>query len=145
MGSPADSKVTMGNAQVRASMKPENLDYIAKNTRLMSREVVTEYFNKYVGAVSSGRIEADGFREIFNLAFPSRPLEKLDFSSKNWWMKMTQLLLDSCSFFCTYSPMVKPPTISPRCSTAEMPTATRSLSMTSSRRECTTTPSRGKS
>merc|ERR1712080_560338 len=47
-------------------------------TRLMSREVVTEYFNKYVGAVSSGRIEADGFREIFNLAFPSRPLEKLD-------------------------------------------------------------------
>jgi len=68
----------MGNAQVRASMKPENLDYIAKNTRLMSREVVTEYFNKYVGVVSSGRIEADGFREIFNLAFPSRPLEKLD-------------------------------------------------------------------
>jgi len=68
----------MGNAQVRASMKPENLDYIAKNTRLMSREVVTTYFNKYVGVVSSGRIEADGFREIFNLAFPSRPLDKLD-------------------------------------------------------------------
>lgn len=59
-------------------MKPENLDYIAKNTRLMSREVVTTYFNKYVGVVSSGRIEADGFREIFNLAFPSRPLDKLD-------------------------------------------------------------------
>jgi len=68
----------MGNAQVRASMKPENLDYIAKNTRLMSREVVTTYFNKYVGVVSSGRIEGDGFREIFNLAFPSRPLDKLD-------------------------------------------------------------------
>merc|ERR1712080_357660 len=80
--SPADYKVIMGNAQVRASMKPENLDYIAKNTRLMSREVVTEYFNKYVGVVSSGRIEADGFKEIFNLAFPSRPLDKLDLLTK---------------------------------------------------------------
>jgi len=68
----------MGNVAVRNRIKKEDLDYLAKNTRLMSRDVVDEYFDKHIGAVSRGRIESDGFKEIFHLAFPSRPEDKLD-------------------------------------------------------------------
>merc|ERR1712080_110269 len=98
----------------------------------MSREVVTEYFNKYVGVVSSGRIEADGFKEIFNLAFPSRPLDKLDLLTKELVDEETQLLLDSCWFFCTCSPTPNAPITSPRCSNSSMPTTANSFASTSS-------------
>jgi len=68
----------MGNAAVRQRVKPSDFHYLAKNTAFLTNEVMEEYFNTYVGAVSRGRIESDGFKTIFRLAFPSRPEDKLD-------------------------------------------------------------------
>jgi len=68
----------MGNAAVRQRVKPADFHYLAKNTAFLTKEVVEEYFDTYVGAVSRGRIESEGFKTIFKLAFPSRPEEKLD-------------------------------------------------------------------
>jgi Ca2+-binding EF-hand superfamily protein len=68
----------MGNAAVRQRVKASDFHYIAKNTAFLTNEVVEEYFNKYVGAVSRGRIESNDFKTIFRIAFPERPEEKLD-------------------------------------------------------------------
>merc|ERR1712173_79173 len=73
-----NTRIRMGNAAVRQRVKAEDFHYLAKNTAFLTKEVVEEYFDTYVGAVSRGRIESEGFKKIFRLAFPSRPEEKLD-------------------------------------------------------------------
>merc|ERR1711970_839273 len=72
------TRIRMGNAAMRQRVKPADFHYLAKNTAFLTKEVVEEYFDTYVGAVSRGRIESEGFKKIFRLAFPSRPEEKLD-------------------------------------------------------------------
>merc|ERR1712088_340716 len=109
---PTSTSLIMGNVAVRNRIKKDDLDYLAKNTRLMSRDVVDMYFDKHIGAVSRGRIESEGFKEIFHLAFPSRPEDKLDLLIKELEDEEQSIAADRCCACCTCSPTAKPWTTS---------------------------------
>ena len=68
----------MGNAQARRRLNAKDFQYIAKNTALLSMQMVTEYFTDLINKYPDGKMEVEDFKKIFHLAFPERKEAKVD-------------------------------------------------------------------
>merc|ERR1711915_902433 len=71
-------KVRMGNSQARQRIKPRDFEYLAKNTRFATLELVEEYFDTLMDKYSDGKMEVEDFKKTFFIAFPAKPEEKVD-------------------------------------------------------------------
>jgi len=71
------TEVSMGNAQARKRIKARDFEYLAKNTRFATIELVEEYFDMVMDKYSDGRMEEEDFIKMFGIAFPARPEEKV--------------------------------------------------------------------
>merc|ERR1712168_1508383 len=68
---------TMGNAQARKRIKARDFEYLAKNTRFATIELVEEYFDMLMDKYTDGKMEEEDFIKVFSIAFPARPEEKV--------------------------------------------------------------------
>merc|ERR1719192_1367390 len=59
----------MGNSQARQRIKARDFDYLAKFTGFVTCELVEKY--------PDGKMDKDTFIKMFNIAFPTRPMEKV--------------------------------------------------------------------
>merc|ERR1712121_192782 len=74
--------VTMGNAQARKRIKARDFEYLAKNTRFATIELMEE----------------EDFIKVFSIAFPARPEEKVHelakrLSNKEGKISMANMLI----------------------------------------------------
>merc|ERR1712121_127612 len=69
--------VSMGNAQARKRIKARDFEYLAKNTRFATIELVEEYFDMVMDKYPDGRMEEEDFIKMFGIAFPVIPEEKV--------------------------------------------------------------------
>merc|ERR1719341_239833 len=67
----------MGNAQARQRVKARDFDYLAKFTGFVTCELVEEYFDMCMDKYPDGKMDRETFIKMFNIAFPTRPIEKL--------------------------------------------------------------------
>eukprot|EP00091_Calanus_sinicus_P022680 TRINITY_DN730_c0_g1_i3.p2 TRINITY_DN730_c0_g1~~TRINITY_DN730_c0_g1_i3.p2 ORF type:complete len:195 (-),score=84.54 TRINITY_DN730_c0_g1_i3:33-617(-) len=67
----------MGNAQARQRIKARDFEYLAKNTRFATMELVEEYFDNLMEKYTDGKMEEADFIKTFSIAFPTRPEEKV--------------------------------------------------------------------
>merc|ERR1711973_311821 len=68
----------MGNAQARKRVKATDFNYIARHTAFLTDQIVEEYYKKITTECPDGRMSGADFKQIFRIAFPERPEEKLD-------------------------------------------------------------------
>merc|ERR1712141_498385 len=69
----------MGNKMARNRLKAQDFHYIAKNTAFLTNDVVSDYYNEIINKFGgSGQMDPETFKNIFRLAFPERPQEKLE-------------------------------------------------------------------
>jgi len=68
----------MGNAQARKRIKASDFDYLAKNTNFLTLEVAEGYFSKISERSPGGLMDKADFVEIFHIAFPSRPEDRVN-------------------------------------------------------------------
>merc|ERR1712241_1298184 len=69
--------INMGNAQARQRIKARDFDYLAKFTGFVTCELVEEYFDMCMDKYPDGKMDKDTFIKMFNIAFPTRPMEKV--------------------------------------------------------------------
>merc|ERR1712200_265095 len=69
--------VAMGNSQARQRIKARDFDYLAKFTGFVTCELVEEYFDMCMDKYPDGKMDKDTFIKMFNIAFPTRPMEKV--------------------------------------------------------------------
>merc|ERR1711931_217415 len=69
--------VSMGNAQARKRIKARDFEYLAKNTRFATMELVEDYFDTLMDKYPDGKMEAEDFIKTFGVAFPTRPEDKV--------------------------------------------------------------------
>merc|ERR1712172_264417 len=67
-----------GNAQARQRIKARDFDYLAKFTGFVTCELVEEYFDMCMDKYPDGKMERETFIKMFNIAFPTRPIEKVE-------------------------------------------------------------------
>jgi len=67
----------MGNSQARQRIKARDFDYLAKFTGFVTCELVEEYFDMCMDKYPDGKMDKDTFIKMFNIAFPTRPMEKV--------------------------------------------------------------------
>merc|ERR1712126_690997 len=70
--------VSMGNSQARQRIKARDFEYLAKNTRFATLELVEEYFDTLMEKYPDGKMEVDDFKKTFFIAFPAKPEEKVE-------------------------------------------------------------------
>merc|ERR1712179_797666 len=70
--------LSMGNAQARKRIKARDFEYLAKNTRFATIELVEEYFDMVMDKYPDGRMEEEDFIKMFGIAFPARPEDKVN-------------------------------------------------------------------
>merc|ERR1712142_1227520 len=75
--------VSMGNAQARKRIKARDFEYLAKNTRFATIELVEEYFDMLMDKYTDGKMEEEDFIKVFSIAFPARPEEKVHELAEN--------------------------------------------------------------
>merc|ERR1712243_163 len=68
--------VSMGNAQARKRIKARDFEYLAKNTRFATIELVEEYFDMLMDKDTDGKMVEEDFIKVFSIAFPARPEER---------------------------------------------------------------------
>jgi len=68
----------MGNSQARQRIKARDFEYLAKNTRFATLELVEEYFDMLMEKYPDGKMEVDDFKKTFFIAFPAKPEEKVE-------------------------------------------------------------------
>jgi len=68
----------MGNTQARKRIKATDFDYLAKNTAFVTFDIVEGYYNKILDDNEDGKMSKDEFTEIFEIAFPERPKDKIE-------------------------------------------------------------------
>ena len=68
----------MGNAQARQRIKARDFDYLAKFTGFVTCELVEEYFDMCMDKYPDGKMDREMFIKMFNIAFPTRPIEKVE-------------------------------------------------------------------
>merc|ERR1712055_112434 len=71
-------RTKMGNKNARQRLKFQDFAYISKNTAFLSRDIVAEYYTDLLEKCPDGQMTTEEFKNIFQLAFPSRPEEKVD-------------------------------------------------------------------
>merc|ERR1712109_384092 len=54
-----------------------DFDYLAKFTGFVTCELVEEYFDMCMDKYPDGKMDKDTFIKMFNIAFPTRPMEKV--------------------------------------------------------------------
>merc|ERR1712050_177924 len=90
--------VSMGNAQARKRIKARDFEYLAKNTRFATIELVEEYFDMLMDKYTDGKMEEEDFIKVFSIAFPARPEEKVHelakrLSNKGGKISMANMLI----------------------------------------------------
>merc|ERR1712126_683050 len=55
-----------------------DFDYLAKFTGFVTCELVEEYFDMCMDKYPDGKMDRDCFIKMFNIAFPTRPIEKVE-------------------------------------------------------------------
>merc|ERR1712055_898201 len=70
-------RTNMGNKNARQRLKFQDFAYISKNTAFLSRDIVAEYYTDLLEKCPDGQMTTEEFKNIFQLAFPSRPVEKV--------------------------------------------------------------------
>jgi len=68
----------MGNSQARQRIKARDFDYLAKYTGFVTCELVEEYFDMCMDKYPDGKMDRETFIKMFNIAFPTRPIEKVE-------------------------------------------------------------------
>merc|ERR1739838_150296 len=68
----------MGNTQARKRIKATDFDYLAKNTAFVTFDIVEGYYNKIIEKSEDGKMDKDEFIEVFEIAFPERPKDKIE-------------------------------------------------------------------
>jgi len=68
----------MGNTAARQRLKAKDFAYISKHTAFLTSNIVEDYYTELIENCRDGKMDADQFKKIFQLAFPERPEEKLD-------------------------------------------------------------------
>merc|ERR1711942_424721 len=63
--------VSMGNAQARKRIKARDFEYLAKNTRFATIELVEEYFDMVMDKYPDGRMEEEDFKNVWH-CFPCK-------------------------------------------------------------------------
>merc|ERR1712055_1121003 len=71
-------RTKMGNKNARQRLEFQDFAYISKNTAFLSRDIVAEYYTDLLEKCPDGQMTTEEFKNIFQLAFPSRPEEKVD-------------------------------------------------------------------
>merc|ERR1711892_160476 len=89
---------TMGNAQARQRIKAWDFEYLAKNTRFATMELVEEYFDMLMDKYADGKMQEADSIKTFSIAFPCRPEEKVHelavrMSNKNGEISMANMLI----------------------------------------------------
>merc|ERR1712121_613003 len=88
--------VSMGNAQARKRIKARDFEYLAKNTRFATIELVEEYFDMVMDKHPDGRMEEEDFIKMFGIAFPARPEEKVHELARESPTKMARYPWQTC-------------------------------------------------
>jgi len=89
----------MGNAQARKRLhSATDFAYIAKNTAFLTEQIVEEYYKKISTEFPDGKMSPEEFKNVFRIAFPERPEDKLEklieeLKNKNGLVEVASLLM----------------------------------------------------
>merc|ERR1719206_810366 len=111
--------------QARKRIKARDFEYLAKNTRFATIELVEEYFDMVMDKYPDGRMEEEDFIKMFFIAFPARPEEKVHELAKRIANKDGKISMANMPSSSTCSVMGSWKTILLEFSTSLMPMGTR--------------------
>eukprot|EP00092_Neocalanus_flemingeri_P015334 GFUD01016586.1.p1 GENE.GFUD01016586.1~~GFUD01016586.1.p1 ORF type:complete len:193 (-),score=79.93 GFUD01016586.1:30-608(-) len=68
----------MGNTLARKRIKATDFDYLAKNTAFVTFDILEGYYNKIIDKSEDGKMDKEEFVEVFEIAFPERPKDRIE-------------------------------------------------------------------